>query len=120
MSQHSEQIIDNIAFEEAKKSMQHKFPKIMGYFFEDTTSYIDTINQGLAQQDASLIMPAAHTIKSSSRQLGGAKLSDVAALLEQKAREYMKEETDFSVMQQLAVELKELFQITKEQMENRI
>ena len=115
----SELIIDPVAFNEAKAMMQHKFEKVLGYFFEDTQSYIDTIQKGIEQQDASLIAPAAHTIKSSSRQLGAIRLSEVSALLEQKAKDYIREPFDFSGIRILSDEIKELFQSTKTQMEKQ-
>lgn len=108
----SEPLLDLQLFEQAKTTMQHKFPKIIGYFIEDCESYLATIQQGLAQQHASLIAPAAHTIKSSSRQLGAIQLSSLAALLEQQARDYLRAGTGLSEMQSIAARMREAFLLT--------
>lgn len=113
-------IIDEVIFSEAKAMMQQKFQRIIGYYLEDTQSYIETIIQGVSSRDASLIIPAAHTIKSSSRQLGAIKLSEKSALLEEIARDYLREPNDFTGIEILSADLPSLFETTRQQMEKQI
>lgn len=114
------ELLDINIFDDAKAMMQHKFSRIIGYFFEDTQTYLDSIEKGITQKDASLIIPAAHTIKSSSRQLGAVQLSALAAALEEGAKEYLKNQQDFAGLHHLADQVKQTFPATQRFMEERI
>lgn len=117
MAELVQDMIDVNAFETAKITLHHKFSQILDYYFEDTESYIATIRTGIETKDAGLITPAAHTIKSSSRQMGGIILSSLAAEIEELARHYLKEETEFDLIVKKSEKLEEIFLKTKEQMQ---
>ncbi len=99
MIESSKPVLDEAVFMEAQNFMNSKFSKIIGYYFEDTAAYIEIINKGASENDASAIIPVAHTIKSSSKQLGAEKLSYAAEKLEEMARLCVKgEESIFQVV----------------------
>src|ERR1700712_2966165 len=102
-------MIDTQAFDEAKAMMQNKFQKVIGYYLEDADNYIETIQEGLENQDAEIIIPAAHTIKSSSRQIGAFFLADYAAIIEETARECLKNKKEFRELVQKTEELIMIF-----------
>jgi HPt (histidine-containing phosphotransfer) domain-containing protein len=56
------------------------------YFLEDAETYIKNIKAGLAAGDAAAISTAAHTLKSSSFQLGADQLGGLAKQIEETAR----------------------------------
>jgi HPt (histidine-containing phosphotransfer) domain-containing protein len=76
-----------------------------------------SIDEGLAKKDAGLIVPAAHTIKSSSRQLGANKLADEAAELELAAKLVVKGEQKIDGLARMAFAVHETFDRTKLRME---
>ncbi len=81
-----EMILDMHVVEEAKATMKEKFPVMVSYFLEDGESYIKTIRDGLARNDAGMVSAAAHTLKSLSLQLGAIKLGAAARQIEEIAR----------------------------------
>lgn len=106
-------MLDQTAFETAKQMMQQKFEKIIGYYLEDTQSYIQAIKEGLDLQDAEMIVPAAHTIKSSSRQIGAFALANYAATIEEKARHYLQTSENFLKIADVCKDLEIMFQATQ-------
>lgn len=80
-------ILDMIAFNEAKATMKAKFPTMVQYFIEDTETYIGAIREGIAVGIAEKIVSPAHTLKSSSRQMGAIHMSEIAKEMEALARE---------------------------------
>jgi len=117
MTLHTDSLIDIDALKGAKNIMKQKFPKIIEYYFEDTATYLASIGEGLQKHDASLIVPASHTIKSSSRQLGAHTLADAASKLELTAKQVLKGEGDFSLVQTAASDIHSIFDRTKLQIE---
>lgn len=113
-------LLDRDVFEAARKIMDQKFTRIIGYYLEDTASYIETIKSGMTHHDAAIIMPAAHTIKSSSKQMGAEYLSSIAAKLEQMSREHIKQEQNFSEIANTALLLEKIFISTKQEIEDQI
>jgi HPt (histidine-containing phosphotransfer) domain-containing protein len=106
-------LIDESVFKKARSFMNVKFPKIIGYYFEDTQSYIDTIEKSIIDQDIGMIIPAAHTIKSSSKQLGAERLSLAAAHLEEAARLYTQGQGDDKQVYTLASGISLIFADTQ-------
>ena len=120
MSNSHHLMIDDQAFDDAKNMMQQKFPKIIGYYLEDVRIYIDTIQEGVNKQDASIVVPAAHTIKSSSRQIGAFALGNYAAAIEEAARHCMQNKQDFKFVIDKTQNLEVLFQATEKEIRERI
>jgi HPt (histidine-containing phosphotransfer) domain-containing protein len=83
-------VLDISVFAEARDAMRDRFGKVISFYLEDTTSYIEKIRSGLGTQNAEAIVPPAHTIKSSSRQLGAIRLSELAKDIELTCRDIVK------------------------------
>jgi len=80
-------ILDMTAIAEAKAMMKAKFPTMVQYFLEDSESYIASIREGIAAVSAEKIVSPAHTLKSSARQMGAMRVSEIAKDMEALARE---------------------------------
>lgn len=70
--------IDPAIFNEAQTMMKKRFGEMLTYYLEDAVTYLGEIRAGLEEKSAKKIYPAAHTIKSSSKQIGAIKVSDIA------------------------------------------
>ena len=77
MAQESE-IINIQALETAKNLLGDRFSIIIKYFLEDAEMYLSEIAKGLKEKNARIISSCCHTIKSSAKQLGIDRVSDVA------------------------------------------
>ena len=110
-------LIDLEALKSAKAVMNNKFARIIEYYYEDTQLYLDIIVQGFTKQDATMIMPAAHTIKSSSRQLGAFVLADAALALETAAKEVIKQNMTLQQLENKGSYYQDIFDSTKAQMQ---
>lgn len=96
--------------EEAKELMNERFPTMVKYFLEDTEMYISEIANAIQNKDFEVAVSPAHTIKSSAKQLGAEKVSDVARQIEHHAREMIDNGgDDFDTLDKLYHELKEEF-----------
>lgn len=74
------EIFDMRIVQEAKDTMKTKFPLMVEYFLEDSQIYVNDIKSGKT------VTEAAHTLKSSSRQMGAVKLSNIAREIEEVSR----------------------------------
>jgi HPt (histidine-containing phosphotransfer) domain-containing protein len=88
MTQESE-IINIEAFDAARNLLGERFSVIIKYFLEDTEVYIAEIAKGLKEKNIRIIFSSSHTIKSSAKQLGIDRLSDVAKQAESLSQEMM-------------------------------
>ena len=79
-------VLDEEILREARDMMQARFPDMVRFFLEDSASYLKTIRSGLEEKDAQKIITPAHTIKSSSKQLGAILVSETAKDIEASAR----------------------------------
>lgn len=103
-------ILDLTIVNETRELMKDKFPMMVQYFIEDTETYINNINDGIADADAKQVKVAAHTIKSSAASLGAMKLSELAKKTEFKAREMMETaDANFTEVNNMRDELKIAF-----------
>lgn len=82
----TDDVLDANAVIEARTMMLDKFPRLVSFFLEDAESYIAKIEEGLIARNAQLVVPPAHTLKSSARQMGASKLADIAMHIETEAR----------------------------------
>ena len=113
-------IIDLNALRSAQSIMQGKFVKILNYYFEDTETYLDSIRKGIEQNDMALIIPAAHTIKSSSKQLGADLLANTAAELENLGKQIMIGQNKEVDLRHFIEDLDTLYIQTKNQLETAV
>jgi len=88
MTQESE-IINIEALDTARNLLGERFSVIIKYFLEDTEVYIVEIAKGLKEKNIRIIFSSSHTIKSSAKQLGIDRLSDVAKQTESLSLEMM-------------------------------
>lgn len=102
--------LDTAAVAKAKSMMKRRFATMIEYFLEDTQNYIEQINKGIENSDYSAMVVPAHTIKSSSRQMGAIVVSDLSKELEALAR---AEEASFEKIRELTEQLQEQFDLSR-------
>lgn len=111
----TDSILNMAAIHEAKETMKSKFPTMIEYFMEDTEMYINSIKDGMIASNAEEIIVPAHTLKSSSRQMGAAKMSDIAKEIEMLARaQAEKNNTDVASFGTIISRLESAFAETQE------
>ncbi len=81
-------ILDETIIAEAKQMMQAKFSIMAQYYFEDSDGYIAAIRDSIAHQRMDEVVSPAHTLKSSSRQMGALRVSELAKQIEHLARDH--------------------------------
>lgn len=88
MAQESE-IINIETVDTAKNLLGDRFSLIIKYFLEDTQAYLSEIAKGLKDKNIRVIFSSSHTIKSSAKQLGIDRVSEVAKQTEILCQEIM-------------------------------
>jgi HPt (histidine-containing phosphotransfer) domain-containing protein len=83
------EIINIEALDTARNLLGERFSVIIKYFLEDTEVYLSEIAKGLKEKNIRIIFSSSHTIKSSAKQLGIDRLSDVAKQTESLSLEMM-------------------------------
>lgn len=78
--------IDADIFINAREMLGDKLGTVVSYYLEDAANYINRIAEAIAKNDPNAIVLPAHTLKSSSKQLGVVTLADLAARVEVNAR----------------------------------
>ncbi len=86
MAQESE-IINIQALETARDLLEDRFSVIIKYFLEDTEMYLSEIAKDLKEKNIRIISSCCHTIKSSAKQLGIDRVSEVAKQIEELSQE---------------------------------
>lgn len=81
------ELFDLDALAEAKETMKAKFPTMIQYFLEDSESYIAAVKASIEANNVEGIIAPSHTLKSSSRQIGAQRLSNIAKNIESLSRE---------------------------------
>lgn len=113
-------LIDLDTLRDSRNMMGEKFPRIMGYFYEDTENYLQTMEQAVQESNIAAIVPAVHTIKSSCKQIGAEQLSQAAAELEIYARHLLAGEGDAEKLAQMAAGLRKVYVSSCQQLETAI
>lgn len=109
-----EPIIDPSTIAEAKETMHAKFPKMVEYFFEDAETYIEAIRKAVATANIEKIVSPSHTLKSSARQMGALRLSDIARSIEEQARQMLSGgQAELSQVSHKLSKLEAVFEQTK-------
>ena len=102
------EVINMSVVEEARELMSERFPMMVKYFLEDTQMYLEEIERGVKENNAEIAISPAHTIKSSAKQLGAERVSDVSRAIEEICREIAENgNNDFQQFERLCGELKE-------------
>ena len=81
------EVLDMEAVEDAKDAMKGKFATMVQFYLEDTVAFVEQIEAAVSANETDKIVSPAHTLKSSSAQLGAMQVSDIAQELEAAARE---------------------------------
>ncbi len=107
-------ILNEEILSEACHMMKKRFPDMIKFYLEDTTSYLKTIRGGLDESDIEKIIAPAHTIKSSSKQIGAILVSEIAKDIEVIARDISNDNGgDMAVISEKLEELTLHFKKTK-------
>jgi CheY-like chemotaxis protein/HPt (histidine-containing phosphotransfer) domain-containing protein len=78
--------IDLVQLETMRELMQDEFPLLVESYLEGTAALLDELRAGATRADANAMYRPAHTIKSSSANLGALHLTGLAAALEADAK----------------------------------
>lgn len=79
-------VLDERVFGEFAELLGDAMPRVLGRHLELSREAVATIAQALADQDFQLVGEQAHSLKSSSRQIGATALAMIAEALEKTCR----------------------------------
>ncbi|MBF0266173.1 MAG: Hpt domain-containing protein [Gammaproteobacteria bacterium] len=96
-------LISTEDLEQLKEIMDDEFDMLVSMFVDDSTTLVNTIESTIASQDAEALRVASHTLKGSSSNMCVLSISGICANIESKAKE-----GDFSGLEELLSELKEI------------
>ncbi len=91
-------VLDKEVVEELRAIMGDEYQGLIKLFFEDAPLHLQTLQTALAANDIPAMVAPAHTLKSSSANLGALALSAVAKRIEQAARTATLEKPALAVM----------------------
>ena len=80
------EIVDWVHFEKSRAELGPGFIRILGYFREDGIKSLTQIEEAMREQNTTVLVIPAHTIKGEARQFGAEPLANVAELIEKTAR----------------------------------
>ncbi len=101
------EIINTSTVNTTKDLMGDRFPMMIKYFLEDLQMYMEEIARGLKEKNIQIVLSSSHTIKSSAKQLGVDRVSDVAKQLETLCREMIDaNKQEFLSLEELSGKLK--------------
>lgn len=80
-------LLDDIAVDEARQILKEKYEDMLQVYIEDSLLYIKEIISAISQNDLNAAIRPAHTLKSTSKQMGAVKLSGIALDIECYAKE---------------------------------
>ena len=88
----SSDLLDMEAVEEARSILKEEYDAMVSFYCENAQDYINEIMAAIPAGDIEAIIRPAHTLKSSSKQMGAIKLSDIAKDIEYCAKAIVKGE----------------------------
>lgn len=80
-------LVDWTAFQAARSELGAGFVRILGYFKEDGTKSVQSIEDAMRNGNAAALVLPAHTLKGESRQFGAEPLAAIAEAIEVIARQ---------------------------------
>ena len=80
-------ILDQQAVENARRILKERYDEIVETYIQSTQDYINTMIQAMEKNDIEAIIRPAHTLKSTSKQMGAEKISLIAKDIEHKAKD---------------------------------
>lgn len=84
-------ILDEEAIKNAQSILKSKYGEMVTLYIDNSQERIEEISQAINQNDIEAIIRPAHTLKSTSRQMGAIKLSDIAETMEKNAKAMHKD-----------------------------
>jgi len=91
-------VLDTEVIEELRSIMGDEYRSLIRMFFEDAPQHVQKLQAALAANDVAGLVAPAHTLKSSSANLGAMALSAVARRIEQGARTASLEKPALAVL----------------------
>lgn len=107
-----EDLIDWTAFAETRNLLGAGFVRILGYFREDGTKSVATIEEAMRLKDSAKLVIPAHTLKGEAWQFGAHGLALLAEEIEVAARHYVEIQIDPSELVEKVVQLRPAFEAT--------
>ncbi len=111
-----EDVLDKAIIAAAKDAMKDKFSMIVDYYIEDGESYVEQILAGVKEESAQAIVAPAHTLKSSSREMGALRVADLADALEKDARLSVENGTKIENLADRSSKIKAEFTMAKSEL----
>jgi HPt (histidine-containing phosphotransfer) domain-containing protein len=110
-------LIDWDVLAAARVELGANFVRILGYFREDGTKSVDTIEAAMRSANAAQMVIPAHTLKGESRQFGAEALADLAETIETIARDCVETRDAPDAALEHVVQLRGVFRQTLELLE---
>ena len=117
---HDIHLVNKDALRTAQTIMRDKFYKIIHYYFEDTEAYIQAIEQGVSAKNAATVVPAAHTIKSSSKQIGVDYVSHIAMEIELLGKDVVHGRDRWQEIADKTRDMKRIYLLSRSQLESSL
>lgn len=112
-----ELLIDWDEFRATRAQLGAAFVRILGYFREDGTKSVATIEEAMRERDARRLVMPAHTLKSEARQFGAERLGALAEDIEMFARHCVESQISPEEYLPRVVTLRALFDETLTELE---
>lgn len=86
MSNLKRQVLDMEVLDSVKDLMQERFGEMLEYYIEDSAMYFSAIKESCENDDVESAIRPAHTLKSSSLQMGAIRLGKISEQIELSAK----------------------------------
>lgn len=106
-------IIDKEILDSVQSLMKGKFAKMMAFFLEDSSRYVCQIEEALAGNNINAVAMPAHSLKSSSNQMGALYLSTIARRIEDISRHPTDKNSALKKISDILPELKTALEETQ-------
>lgn len=105
-------LINEDEFNAVRSSIGEKVMLMLEYYIEDTELYLEQIMDGYNNGDFQAILSAAHTLKSSSRQIGAVRLGQISSDIEEDGKALL--EKGVEDVKELSVDIEQMPEIVSE------
>ncbi len=117
MDHEAQPIVDWPVYRSARTALGGGFVRILGYFREDGTKSVATIEDAMRRHDAAAMVIPAHTLKGEAGQFGADRLAALAEDIEMFARECVEDRESPQEYLERIVALRPLFEETLSELE---
>ncbi len=113
-------LLDEDAIDNARSILKDKHEEMINIYIINSRQYIEKIEKFILANDAEGIIRPAHTLKSTSKQMGAAQLGDLAKNLEQLAKAYIDvPANNYALFENALSAIKDCLSATKHAFEDR-